>query len=666
MKAANIFLAGCLLATSSMAQVVLQQKLQLEGDEDARTLAYTTNSKRIVIGGSNGSLIAYELTTSDHWKLPSLTAKVVAVEVSYDGRYLAAAAEDGSFLLYDLQEIKQLKLNGDLGKVRAITFSPSNTQVATGSEDGKIRIWNVNTRDRVIGMQASNKKILALAFSPAGNWLASGSADHLISVWDPSSGQIVKTFNGHTDWIHSLSFNPKGNSLASGSYDKTIRVWDMVAGKESAILKGHRSWVTDVQYSPDGQYILSGGADGQAIIWGSDGKLIHQLKDVHQVVGRVQFAYDGKTLAVADLSRAVQVYNTIPLNIQPWKPFDVTAPSLVVLSPKLLTTKDAASGYRKSVVHNPTVRVLVEITDPSGVKEVFIGGEKMLPQKDNPDRYEVEMIFPINTERAIAIKATDNLGNSLEDKLLIEHKRFSGSVDAKKYHALLIAVQDYKNDGITDLDQPISDMNRLKKVLETQYSFLPENISVLQNPDRHALYDKLDELQARLDQIDNLLIFYAGHGYWDEQLKQGYWLPSDAEPNKRSTWLSNGALRDYIGGMNARHTLLIADACFSGGIFKSRSVFENASTAIETLYLRKSRKAMTSGTLETVPDKSVFMNFLVKSLEDNQEPYLPAEELFSSLRKAVINRSPNNQVPQYGEIGQTGDEGGEFIFIRKN
>jgi hypothetical protein len=252
-----------------------------------------------------------------------------------------------------------------------------------------------------------------------------------------------------------------------------------------------------------------------------------------------------------------------------------------------------------------------------------------------------------------------------EDKLIIEHKRFNGSVDADKYHALLIASQDYLDPAITDLDQPQKDMERLKQVLLTHYSFKENNVEVLSNPDRSALYAKFDELQAKMDKFDNLLIFYAGHGYWDEQLGQGYWLPSDAVPGRRSTWMSNGALRDYIAGISARHTLLITDACFSGGIFKTRAVFENASTAIDALYLRKSRKAMTSGTLEKVPDKSVFMDALIQKLIENQEPYIAAEELFSGIRREVIDKSPSNQIPQYGEIGQTGDEGGEFIFVKK-
>lgn len=72
---------------------------------------------------------------------------------------------------------------------------------------------------------------------------------------------------------------------------------------------------------------------------------------------------------------------------------------------------------------------------------------------------------------------------------------------------------------------------------------------------------------------------------------------------------------------------------------------------------------MTSGTLQEVPDKSVFLLYLNKRLKENTQPYLSAEELFSSFKIAVLNNSPN--VPQYGEIKDTGDEGGDFVFVKK-
>ena len=88
-----------------------------------------------------------------------------------------------------------------------------------------------------------------------------------------------------------------------------------------------------------------------------------------------------------------------------------------------------------------------------------------------------------------------------------------------------------------------------------------------------------------------------------------------------------------------------------------------ASKAIQLLYEMKSRKAMTSGTLTQVPDRSAFVKYLINRLAENQERYISSEQLFASFRIAVINNS--DVVPQYGEIRNVGDEGGDFIFIKK-
>jgi len=74
---------------------------------------------------------------------------------------------------------------------------------------------------------------------------------------------------------------------------------------------------------------------------------------------------------------------------------------------------------------------------------------------------------------------------------------------------------------------------------------------------------------------------------------------------------------------------------------------------------------MTSGAMNQVPDNSVFIDYLIKRLENNIENYLSAEQLFASFKMAVINNSTLGQVPQYGEVKETGDEGGDFIFVRK-
>jgi hypothetical protein len=233
-------------------------------------------------------------------------------------------------------------------------------------------------------------------------------------------------------------------------------------------------------------------------------------------------------------------------------------------------------------------------------------------------------------------------------------------------HALLIAVQEYDHRSVNRLDYPVGDAQQVERELTTRYTFEPQNVTTLKNPDRRTILDALDQLTEKLKPEDNLLIFYAGHGQWDDQRKQGYWLPRDAMRDRRADWISNSDLRDAIRGIKSRHILLISDACFAGGIFVTREAFGPASSAVAELENLPSRTAMTSGAMTTVPDRSVFVEYLLKRLRDNTEDRLPAMELFSRIRLPVINNSPaqrdgSRPTPRYGTIFDVGDGGGDFI-----
>ena len=48
----------------------------------------------------------------------------------------------------------------------------------------------------------------------------------------------------------------------------------------------------------------------------------------------------------------------------------------------------------------------------------------------------------------------------------------------------------------------------------------------------------LNRLRAELSEKDNLLIYYAGHGYIDTASDTGFWLPIDAQPDNEVNWIS--------------------------------------------------------------------------------------------------------------------------------
>lgn len=232
-----------------------------------------------------------------------------------------------------------------------------------------------------------------------------------------------------------------------------------------------------------------------------------------------------------------------------------------------------------------------------------------------------------------------------------------------RFYALLMGVETYTDPEIVSLNEPIKDAGLLKNALIEKYTFEESDVTFLKNPTFEDINVAFEDLSKKIEPSDYLLIFYAGHGYFDEKTNIGYWLPADAQKKTRTKWFRNSALVENIRAINSKHTMLIADACFSGGIFKTRAPFDNASVDIADMMKHASRKAMTSGSLTTVPDKSVFMKYFLKILLENQNKYLPTEDLFDEVKRAM--KSNSDTKPLYGEIQNSGDEGGNFVLIKR-
>ncbi|MEQ8325080.1 MAG: caspase family protein, partial [Vicingaceae bacterium] len=242
---------------------------------------------------------------------------------------------------------------------------------------------------------------------------------------------------------------------------------------------------------------------------------------------------------------------------------------------------------------------------------------------DNMLHYQYSLVLTELGKSSQASKQMDVFlanGGSIPDELwkteesLIDHSTefvnskpvtsFSIEETEATYYALIIGNNNYQDDNLNDLDQPINDATKLYNSLTTQYTFDKENVIFLKDATRRDIIIAFDNLTRKLTIDDNLLIFYAGHGHWDSELEAGYWLPVDAERDVTVDWLRNSTVQGYIENIKAKHTLLVADACFGGGIFKTRAAFDDADRSINNLYKFDSRKAMTSGMLNEVPDRS--------------------------------------------------------------
>ncbi|MEX2370180.1 MAG: caspase family protein [Bacteroidales bacterium] len=353
--------------------------------------------------------------------------------------------------------------------------------------------------------------------------------------------------------------------------------------------------------------------------------------------------------------RSTKVISDPDSQLKTWPENAKNSYSIEFIQPAVSAVLTASSMYN--------VKACIKASAPFNKLVIYRGdsfikgylGNKVTPSADCAFQLDepVGLKLGFNDIRIVIYAGDDTVSSSFT----IEY-----SLHAARNFALLIGNEKYDDPGIMDLSEPINDATELYNTLTDEYNFEKENVILLMNPTKADIIGTLHQFRSQINPDDNLLIFYAGHGFWDEGMGVGYWLPSDANKNNPVNWIPNTDLTNYLGAIKSKHTLLIADACFSGGIFKTRSAF-SATYAIEMLYQMNSRKAITSGTLTEVPDKSAFLQYLLKNLRENSNEYVSAEELFSKMRTAVINNSEN--VPQFGTIQNVGDEGGDFIFIRR-
>ena len=236
------------------------------------------------------------------------------------------------------------------------------------------------------------------------------------------------------------------------------------------------------------------------------------------------------------------------------------------------------------------------------------------------------------------------------------------TLDYGDYYALVIGNNEYQD--LTNLRSAVNDAKVVSTVLEVDYGF---NVKLLENASRKEILRSLKHLRQSVSAKDNVLIYYAGHGYLDKDTDYGYWLPVDSERDDDSNWIATDRVVSQVKGMKAKHVMVVADSCFSGTITRGLKITERTPEWLATIIKKKARTALTSGGLEPVLDTgsgnhSAFAYAFISLLEEN-DGVLDASELFSQLRPKVMMNS--TQTPQYGNIHQAGHDGGDFLFVRQ-
>ncbi|HKK75639.1 MAG TPA: caspase family protein [Saprospiraceae bacterium] len=236
------------------------------------------------------------------------------------------------------------------------------------------------------------------------------------------------------------------------------------------------------------------------------------------------------------------------------------------------------------------------------------------------------------------------------------------------YYFLCIGIDAYEN--VRQLNNARADAQALQELLLANYQFKPDHLITLSDEQatRHNIYQSLEELSQKVQENDSLLIYFAGHGQYNETWNQGFWIPVEGEADAYDTNIPFSFLKSQIEAINSFHTLVMADACHAGAMFETRDL-KAEEEALARLDRIPSRFLLTSGRNEVVPDgppgtHSPFAENLLFFLRSNPDELMSVMDLSRDLIQAVA--VGNNPIPRAEPLPVKGHLGGEFIFRKKS
>jgi hypothetical protein len=245
-----------------------------------------------------------------------------------------------------------------------------------------------------------------------------------------------------------------------------------------------------------------------------------------------------------------------------------------------------------------------------------------------------------------------------------------------KFRALVIGNNDYNDPEKLwpSLKTAVADAEAVAEILKTDYGFA--EITLLKNTKQRDIVRAFNHLAKTVQDSDSVLIYYAGHGYLNEDTKEGFWIPVDAEGRDDSTFVPNSTIKTKLGVIadKARHVLLVSDSCFSGALLREgnrgMSLDQKNERYYQKVAKKKSVQILAAGGLEFVDDNykgtrhSPFTYYFLQSLKDNNARYFEATDLSQETSRNVSVNTV--QTPESGVLQGAGHAGGEFFFLRKN
>ena len=332
-------------------------------------------------------------------------------------------------------------------------------------------------------------------------------------------------------------------------------------------------------------------------------------------------------------------------------------------------------------------KVKFEVTSSNAIKNVVVsiketletasrGSTSVEPMSSEKNHMTVEKLITLMDGDNVIEVVAENVDGVKAISYRKLHVGSAGLADATKLnrtdYALIFATDKY--DYWSGLVNPVFDSRTISEELKKTYGF---KVTMVENATQAEILKKIREFaEKKYQPLDQLFIFFAGHGTYDQTFGEGFVVTKESLLNDeaKTSYLSHNRLRSIVNNIPCEHIFLGMDVCF-GGTFdqtlaSSRGAEEevykeqNQAEFITRKLTYKTRKFLTSGGKQYVSDgipgkHSPFAKSFLDALRSRggRDGILSLPEINTYVEKLKIQ-------PRFGEFGDN-SPGSDFIFVAR-
>lgn len=287
-----------------------------------QSLLLSADGSKLYSGGYQEVVIWNTQTGKIEKRLTGFADRVVAMDLSPDGKYLAVAGgaptQEGEVVIIDLASGKpSLKLNAPHSDtVFGVRYSPDGKMLATGGADKFVKVWAIQPMLRVESVGNAVGSLLSTIIPWSMPGLTAGRQAgnlHLLKSLDLTllqPGQQLRSYEGHTHHVLDVAWRADGKVLVSAGADNALKVWDFDKGEQLRTIPGHAkqiSRLTMLRTAP--MAITACGDAGLRQLNVDNGNNIRSYAGATDFLHAVAATADGSLVAAGGEEGIVRLYN---------------------------------------------------------------------------------------------------------------------------------------------------------------------------------------------------------------------------------------------------------------------------------------------------------------------------------------------------------------------